>query len=206
MSKTNVTSSDAVAQTLSSDASVLKQTTGTVSEDAYVPYHTRLNPPRKITFKSLKPSKVQESPLDARTPQEVLDYHGMYRDPSVYKNEPQKIYADLTSFDDLQTALNKQIAADEKFKQLPVDIRAKFNHSVVDFANYVTSPDFDVNEILLPDEQQKLKDYKNAEKSRKDFEAYQKTDEYKAQLEDARLRKKFADEQYQSWLANHKKT
>ena len=103
-------------------------------------YNYRHRPP-KVQWHSDKPTKVQLSPLDAKSPQEVLEKYGMYKDNSALK-EPTPFYADLTAFDDYATSLCNIRDIKEKFKSLDIDIRAKFNHNVEEFCSYVTSKDF----------------------------------------------------------------
>lgn len=169
-----------------------------------LPYHTRLNPPKKVKFVSNKPTRVQESPLDARSPQEVLDYHGMYKDPSIYKENPQKIFADLTSFDDFQTAQNKLAQAKSKFAELPIDVRARFNHDVLAFSNYVQSPNFDPEMVMDQETVVAYREYKKKEKAQQDYEKYKESDEYKAQLRESQLRAQYEKEQYEAWKASKK--
>ncbi|DAB21306.1 TPA: hypothetical protein CPT85_08105 [Candidatus Gastranaerophilales bacterium HUM_21] len=207
MVKSNESSFTVEAASASVDSSINDSLTGSAVKDDQlknIPYHTRLNPPVKRVFKFTKPTRVQESPLDARSPQEVLDYHGMYKDDSLYKNNPNAVHLDLTAFDDLQTSMNKNILAQEKFNQLPVDVRARFNHSIVEFTQRVTSPDFDINEVLLPEEQKAYSAYKADEKARKEYESYLNSSEYKQQIQEAALRKQFEKEQFEAWKASKK--
>ena len=169
-----------------------------------LPYHTRLNPPQKVKFKSNKPTRVQESPLDARSPQEVLDYHGMYKDPSIYKENPQKIFADLTSFDDFQTAQNKLALAKSKFAELPIDVRARFNHDVLAFSNYVQGPDFNPEMVMDRDTVVAYRDYKKKEKAQQDYQKYLESDEYKAQVNEERLRKEYEQQRFEDWKSSRK--
>lgn len=68
-----------------------------------LPYHTRLNPPKKHAQKFKKPTKVQTNPFMAKSPQDVLKQHGVYKDDSIYKTNPAKVYMDLTQYSDYQT-------------------------------------------------------------------------------------------------------
>lgn len=164
-----------------------------------LPYHTRLNPPKDIVFKSSKPSRVQESPLDARSPQEVLSYHGMYKDPSIYTKEPQRLFVDLTAFNDYQTNLNELAAAKSKFHNLPLDVRARFNHDVLQFAQYVSQPDYDP-EYLMDDETVKAyRKYKKEQENKAEYEKYIQSAEYKARVEESKLRAEYEKEQYEAW-------
>ncbi len=190
---------EAVAdETLISDVG-LPAFDASVSEVQVCHYHTRLNPPRKVVQVSDKPSKVQESPLDARSPQEVLEYHGMYRDPSIYKTEPQKIYMDVASFDGLQSIMNQKIEAERKFASLPVEIRSKFDHSIVKFTNAVTSPGFDVRTLLTGAELEAFDNYHKEEKAKEEYAKYLASDEYKFQLEQQKLRAEFEEQQFENW-------
>lgn len=169
-----------------------------------LPYHTRLNPPKKVKFKSNKPSKVQESPLDARSPQEVLDYHGMYKDPSVYTQNPSKIFADLTSFDDYQTAQTKLANAKSKFAELPVDVRARFNHDVLKFSQYVQSPNFDIENVMDDETVVAYREYEKQQKAQAEHNKYINSEEYKAQVAEQKLRERYEKEKYEAWKASQK--
>lgn len=168
------------------------------------PYHTRLNPPKQITQTFKQPSKVQESPYDARSPQEVLQQHGMYKDPSIYTQEPQKIYMDLTKYGDYQEMLNRTIDAKEHFNSLDVDIRAKFNHNPLEFANYLASPDFDVDNILTEKERKALRDYHDQLQQQEDYEKYIQSDEYKAALAEQEAYNAYRNQQFEEWKKNRK--
>ena len=169
------------------------------------PYHTRLNPPSDIVFKSIKPSRVQESPLDARSPQEVLDYHGMYKDSSIYTKEPQKLFADLTAFNDYQTNLNELAVAKNKFHNLPLEVRARFNHNVLDFANYVSDPNFDPEFLMDKETVLAYRKYLKDQKNKEDYERYIQSPEFKAQVEEQKLRSEYEKQQYEAWKSNRHK-
>lgn len=169
-----------------------------------LPYHTRLNPPQKKgqTFK--KHTKVQTSPFMAKSPQDVLKQHGVYKDDSIYKVNPSKVFMDLTQYDDYQTLLNKQNSAKRHFESLDVDIRAKFNHDPVKFAAYLASPDFDVKEILTADEFSALKTYQRDEVERIKREEYFNSEEYKQSQKDDIEYQEFQKEQFNNWKKNRK--
>lgn len=136
-------------------------------------YANRLNLPDKDTFISNNPTKVEESPLDARSPQEVLDYHGMYRDPSYYEQNPDRLYLDLTQFDDYETYLNNIRSMETKFMNLSPDVRARFNNDLSEFSSYVSKPDFDIYKVLDDKTKQAYDTYKAKLDAEKEFEAYQ---------------------------------
>lgn len=165
-------------------------------------YHTRLNPPKVEAQKFTQPSKVQENPFDARDPQELLAQHGMYRDDSIYKQNPAKIYLDLTKFDDYQTSLNKKIQAEDYFNHLNVDIRAKFNHDPLKFAEYLGSDGFDMNEILTPDEKVSLKRYLDKQESERKYQEYLNSPEYQQSVKDFEEYSNYQKQQYENWKKN----
>lgn len=177
----------------------------TLTKVDVLPYHTRLNPPSNVVFKSLKPSRVQESPLDARSPQEVLDYHGMYKDSSIYTKEPQKLFADLTSFNDYQTNLNELAIAKSKFQLLPVEVRARFNHDVLEFSQYVSKPYFDPEYLMDSETVKSYRKYKKEQEAKAEYEKYTQSSEYKAQIEEQKLRAEYEKQQYEAWKASRGK-
>lgn len=174
----------------------------TLTKVDVLPYHTRLNPPKNIVFKSSKPSRVQESPLDARSPQEVLDYHGMYKDSSIYTKEPQKLFADLTAFNDYQTNLNELAVARSKFHDLPIEVRARFNHDVLEFANYVSKPDYDPEFLMDSETVKAYRKYKKEQQDKAEYDKYLQSAEYKAQVEEQKLRAEYDKQQYEAWKAS----
>lgn len=202
---TNPKSSSSETSVTDVDVSSTLVTDELYSINRSLPYHTRLNPPKKIKFKSDKPSKVQESPLEARSPQEVLEYHGMYRDPSVYKQNPTKIFADITAFNDYETNLNQLAQAKSKFQELPIDIRAKFNHDVSKFAEYVQSDKFDVEYLMMPGDVKAYRAYLKEQKEKADYEQYLQSEEYKNSVKEAQLRKEYEQSKYEEWKITHKK-
>lgn len=169
-------------------------------------FYNGVNLPPKKAFVSNKPTKVQESPLDAKSPQELLDSHGMYRDPSYYEQNPDKLYLDLTQFDDYETYMNNVNLMKERFRKLPIDVQARFNHNPSELFEYVGSSNFDVETLM--DEKTKLnyRSIKAQEKARADFEAFKKTDEYKKQIEDAILRSQYEAQKFAEFKANHTNT
>ena len=164
-----------------------------------LPYHTRINPPAKKKLIISKPSKVQESPLDARSPQETLEKHGMYRDPSIYQKEPTKIYADMTQFTDYADMLMQTREAEHKFNNLDPDIKAKFNNSVVSFANYLKSDKFDVNEILTEKEKIALANHHKKIKAQQEYEDYLASDEFKKAQAESNAYLEFQRKQFEDW-------
>lgn len=168
-------------------------------------FYNSVNLPPKVKFKSNKPSKVQESPLDARSPQEVLQYHGMYKDESIYSKHPEKIYLDLSEFGDYESNLNANRRMQEKFNALDIDVRARFNHDIMEFIKYVQGPDFDINRVLTEKEQKKYNDYKKEQQAKKDYQAYLNSDEYKALVEESSYRMAYEKSKYEEWKANYLK-
>lgn len=167
-------------------------------------YNYRNRPPQ-VKCCSKNPSEVQESPLDAKSPQELLDKHGMYIDrPSLKDLQP--FYADLTAFQSYEDSLNSVRTIKEKFMNLDVSIRAKFNHNPEEFCNYVQSKDFDMREIMTADIYKEYEEQQKEEQALKDFEAYKKTKEYKDKIEEQALRAQYEKEQYENWKKNFKST
>lgn len=165
-------------------------------------FYNRLNLPPKIKIVSDKETKVQESPLDARSPQEVLDYHGMYRDPSYYEEHPEKMYMDLTQFDDYETHLNSINAMKEKFSKLPVEIRAKFNHSPQELFSFIGSKEFDIEKLMDGKTLNNYRQYKAKEKADADWQAYLQSDEHKQAVRDQALRAEFEKQQFEAYRAS----
>lgn len=165
-------------------------------------YNSNILPP-KVKYCSKNPSKVQESPLDARSPQEVLQHHGMYKDESIYTKHPEKIYMDLSEFGDYESNLNANRRMQEKFNALDVDVRARFNHSVQEFTKYVTSNDFDINNVLTKKEQEKLAVYKEEQANKKKYEDYLKSDEYKQTIQESAMRAQYEKQKYEEWKSKN---
>lgn len=166
-------------------------------------FYNSVNLPPKVKYKSNKPSKVQESPLDAKSPQEVLQQHGMYKDESIYSKHPEKVYMDLSVFGDYESNLNANRRMLEKFNALDVDVRARFNHDVKEFTKYVSSPDFDINRVLTVTEQKKFAEYKKEQNAKKEYEAYLKSDEYKAKVQEDSYRHAYEQARYEEWKSNY---
>lgn len=167
-------------------------------------YNYRHRPP-KVSLCSNKPSKVQESPLDAKTPQELMDRHGMYVDRPALK-DLKPFYADLTAFKSYEDNLNAVRDMKEKFNNLDISIRAKFNHSPEQFCEYITSKDFDIREIMTADVYNEYEKEQNQAKYEAEFEKYLKSDEYKKAQEESALRLQYEKEQYENWKKNFKTT
>lgn len=168
-----------------------------------IPYYNSANLPPKDAFVSSNPSKVQESPLDARSPQEVLEKYGMYRDQTYYGEHPDKLYLDLTQFDDFETSMNNIIRIRDKFDKLPSSVRAKFNNDISQFVDYCNSKEFKL-EYLMDDRIKASYDkYKAEEKVKAEIKAYQQSAEYKSLEEEALLRKRFEEEQFAAWKNSH---
>lgn len=174
------------------------------SVQSNLPYHTRLDKSKKIKLKITKPTKVQVNPYVAQSPQDLLARNGMYRDPSLYTRNPQKIYMDLTKYEGYQELLNKSIDAKNHFNSLDVDIKAKFNHDPLAFSKYLARPDFDINEILTKDEATALQRYLDDEKSKLEYNEYLKSDEYKQLQQERELYNQFQKENYDNWKKNRK--
>lgn len=172
-------------------------------ESIELKFYNSKNLPPKVKFKSKKPSKVQESPLDARSPQEVLQQYGMYKDESIYSKHPEKLYLDLTQFGDYESNLNANRRMLEKFNALDVDVKARFNHDVKEFTKYVTSPNFDINRVLTDNQQKIYAKYQKELKMKKDYETYLKSDEYKAQVQEDSYRRAYEQSRYEEWKSNY---
>ncbi|WGL31211.1 internal scaffolding protein [Dipodfec virus UOA04_Rod_771] len=169
-------------------------------------FYNRLNLPPKVKIVSNNPTKVQESPLDARTPQEVLDYHGMYRDPSYYEENPDKMYMDLTQFDDYETYMNNLNAMKDTFSKLPIDIRAKFNHDPSRFFSYVGSKEFDIEQVMDDRTKANYRAIKAKEKAEMDHQAYLESDEYKNYVKKQVALQSYLEQQFELHQASLKKS
>jgi hypothetical protein len=180
-----------------------KTTTMEVTKELDKLFFNSKNLPPKVKFKSNKPSKVQESPLDARSPQEILERHGMYKDESIYTKHPERVFLDLSEFGDFEANLNANRRMQEKFNALDIDVRARFNHDVKEFTKYVTSNNFDINNVLTSKEQEAYKKYKENEKLKADYEKYMQSDEYKAFLEERAHREAYEKSRYDEWKSNY---
>lgn len=174
----------------------------TATERVFFNYRHR---PPKVKICSINPSKVQESPIDAKSPQELMDRHGMYIDrPSLKELKP--FYADLTQFESYEDSLNSVRNIKEKFMNLDVSIRAKFNHNPEEFCNYVQSKDFDIREIMTSDVYKQYEDEQKEIQAQKEYEKYLKSDEYKKEQEQNALRAQYEKEQFENWKKNFKTT
>lgn len=170
-------------------------------------YHTRSNPPvpQKMTFS--KGPKTQIAQFD-NSPQEVLARHGMYQDDSIYKDNPSAIYADISGFPDLQEHMNSFIELQNKFVNMPIEVRARFNHNILNFANYikdgdVNSEDF-IKGLMTDSDFSALKKNKELEKIKKEDEDFLLSDEYKALVAEQSLFTEYQRENYENWKKNRK--
>lgn len=177
----------------------MKEVIQAIFDAKELPYHTRLNPPAKKKLVISKPSKVQESLLDCRSPQETLEKHGMYRDPSIYQQEPTKIYADMTQFTDYADMIVQTREAERKFNNLDPDVKAKFNNSVVEFASYLSSDKFDINEILTDKEKQALMAHNKKVKAQQEYDDYINSDEFKKAQAESQAYFEFQKQQFNEW-------
>lgn len=160
-------------------------------------YNYRNRPP-KVQMCSKNPTKTQESPLDAKSPQELMDKHGMYIDrPSLKDLKP--FYADLTQFQSYEDSLNSVRTIKEKFMNLDVSIRAKFNHNPEEFCNYVQSKDFDIREIMTSDMYKEYQDELDLQEQERLVNEYKMTDDYKKMVVENKLRDQFLQEQFENW-------
>ena len=169
-------------------------------EEKRVFYNYRHRPPQ-VKFCSKNPSKVQESPLDARSPQELLEKYGMYTDKPALESV-QPFYADLTAFRGFEETCNQVRDIKEKFNALDVDIKAKFNHNAEEFCRYITSKDFDVREIMTSQQYKEYEQIMKEEKSKADYEAYTKTDAYKKEIQEQAQRQAYEQARYEEWKKN----
>lgn len=166
-------------------------------------FYNYRNQPPKVIFHSCNPSKVQESPLDARSPQELLEKYGMYNDkPALDSVKP--FYADLTAFGSFEEQNNKIRDIKEKFMLLDVDVRAKFNHNPEEFCNYLVSKDFNIKEIMNADQYQEYTRVENEKKAEIEYQAYLKSDKYKQDMEENAARQQYEKSKYEEWKKNFK--
>lgn len=170
----------------------------------YVFFNYRHRPP-KVKFCSQNPSKVQESPLDAKSPQELMDMHNMYVDrPSLKELKP--FYADLSSFSSYEESLNKVRLMKEKFNSLDINIRARFNHNPEEFCEYICSKDFDIKQVMTPEMYSEYKRELDGIESRKHMDKYLNSKEYLDKKKDDELRSQFEDEMFENWKKQFKTT
>jgi hypothetical protein len=165
-------------------------------------YNYRHLPPKPVIC-SKNPSKVQESPLDAKSPQEVLEQHGMYKEPSAYAKNPEKIYMDLTTFSDYETQLNNVISMRNKFNSMDPDVKARFNNDPVEFCNYISQKDFDIKKCLTDKEYDNYLLYKKDIENQKAYDAYLKSDEFKALQAEELRRQAYEQAKYEEWKKNN---
>lgn len=166
----------------------------------YVPkFYNSRKQPKGVVITSQKPSKTQISPLDCNSPQELLEKHGMYRDPSLYEKHPEKMYLDLTSLGDYQSNLQAVIDCKEKFMHLDPDVRNMFDNDVMKFVEHVNKPDFDITSVMNKKQKEAYSNYVAEEESKKAFEAYKNSDEYKQSIAEAKLRQEFEQSQFEAW-------
>lgn len=166
------------------------------SERRFYNYYHR---PPSNPIVSDKPSKTQVSPLDAKSPQEVLQKYGMYKDETAYSKHPEAIYADLTQYQSYEDQLNSSIRMKRHFDSLDPEVRARFDNDILKFAREASSPDFDINRALTTEQQKKLSDYKANEEAKKSYEAYLKSDEYKKIQEESAARMAYEQQKYEEW-------
>lgn len=163
-------------------------------------FYNYYNQPPKPVQVSDKPSKTQLSPLDAKSPQELLDQHGMYRKESVYQKNPEMIYGDFSELGDYEKYLNDCIAVENKFAKLDPEVRGRFNNSVIEFANAVRSKDFNIHNVLTSKESEALKSYEARIEADKKQAEYLNSAEYKQLQKQAELRQQYESSKYQEWL------
>lgn len=168
-------------------------------------YNSR-NLPNKVVITSNKPSKTQISPLDCNSPQELLEKHGMYRDPSLYEKHPEKMYLDLTSLGDYQSNLQAVIDCKDKFMHLDPDVRNMFGNDIMKFVEHVQKSDFDITSVMNKKQKESYLKYQDEQKKKADFEAYKQSDEYKQEVEQFKLRQEFQQSQYNDWLRKRSNT
>ena len=170
------------------------------SEKRFYNYYNR---PPSNPIVSDKPSKTQVSPFDAKSPQEVLQKYGMYKDETAYSKHPEAIYADLTQYQSYEDQLNASVRMKQHFNSLDPEVRARFNNDILQFAREASSPDFDVNKALTTEQQEKLKVYKDEEEAKKAYEAYLKSDEYKKVQEESAARMAYEQQRYEEGKKNY---
>ena len=93
---------------------------------------------------------VFDNPLEAKSPQEILDLSGMRRrDDSMFPNNtnlPQ--YGDFSDFKDFGERVNLYLSCKDQFEALPSEVRREFGDDLSQFAKYVNSDNFDVTKIM----------------------------------------------------------
>lgn len=168
-------------------------------------YNSR-RPPKSVVIKSDKPSKTQISPLDCNSPQELLEKHGMYKDPTLYELHPEKLYLDLTTLGDYQSNLQSVIDCREKFMHLDPDIRNQFGNDIFKFIDYVQSKDFDITRLMNKNQKKSYKKYQDDLTRKSKYEEYLKSDKYKEDLRKQELFDKFKESQFNDWLKTNNHT
>lgn len=170
-------------------------------------YHTRSNPPISQKMIFTKGPKTQIAEFD-NSPQEVLVRHGLYQDESIYKHNPQAIYADISEFPDLQEHLNSMIELQGKFMNMPADVRQRFNNDIIRFADYIKNGDINnenfIKKLMTDDDYNALQKHKKHQQAKKEYEEYLASDEYKAKLAEEQSYREYQYENYQNWKKNKK--
>ena len=99
-----------------------------------------------------------ENPLEARSPQEVLEAYGIRRrDTSMFPNNSNlPSYGDFSEFIDLGDRVNVYLSCKEQFEALPSEVRKDFNNSLDEFTKYINSNDFDVTRLMSKEYKEKV--------------------------------------------------
>lgn len=168
-------------------------------------FYNSSNLPPKVIQKSELPSMTQLSPLDAKSPQDILDQHNMYRKESVYKKQPEMIYGDFTEIGDYESHLNKCIELENKFAKLDPEVRGRFNNSVLEFTRACRSKDFNIESVLTQPEVDSYREYKKRQEADAKHLEYLESPEYKALIEQSKLRQEYETQKYNEWLNSRNK-
>lgn len=179
--------------------------TSTVSVASTKRFYNSYNLPPKPVQKSELPSMTQISPLDAKSPQEILDQHGLYRSESIYKKNPELIYGDFSEIGDYESYLNNCINLENKFAKLDPEVRGRFNNSVLEFTKACRSKDFDIESVLTQPEVDSYRSYKKSQEAAVKHSEYLQSAEYKTALEQSKLRQEYEEQKYQEWLNTQNK-
>lgn len=172
-----------------------------ISESTYVSkFYNSRRQPKSVIITSNKPSRTQISPLDCNSPQELLEKHGMYRDPSLYEKHPEKMYLDLTTLGDYQSNLQAVIDCKEKFMHLDPDVRNHFGNDIFKFVEHVQKPDFDITSLMNKKQKEAYSNYQKQEANKRAYEEYLQSDDYKRILDESRTRAQYEKEQYDKWI------
>lgn len=166
-------------------------------------FYNSVNLPPKVVCNIKTPSKTQVFPNVATCPQDVLDANGMYRDNSAYSKNPKAFYADLSSLGDYESNLKVVRDIQEKFQKLSPEIRGRFDNSPSAFVKYCCSKDFDMKNVLTEQEYKAVMAYKKEEDSKKAYEAYLKSPEYKAEQQEIANRRAYEQAKYEEWKLNN---